>query len=261
MRLVALVLLCLVATASVLVAVRPQTGYAVQDRDHVAAEGSAIHWAGTDQLGRDRAARVAVAVLLGLTGAAAASALASIIAVSVGVTAAFAPRGVAACLMYLCDLFLALPWLFLLMIVRSALPLNLAPAQSAAVTFLLLALLGWPAYARMTYAGAFAIRNSEWLIQGLAAGLRKRQLVLQHILPQLRPLLLSQFLICIPACLIAEANLGTMGLGISEPLPSWGAMLLEVESSAVLASSHWVYLPVFLLMTVLLLLELLVFEV
>ena len=90
---------------------------------------------------------------------------------------------------------------------------------------------------------------------------RTRQLARRHVLPHLLPLLLSQFLIYVPACLIAEANLGTMGLGISEPLPSWGSMLLSLSSTATLAGSHWVYLPIILLVTILFLLEMLVFEV
>jgi ABC-type dipeptide/oligopeptide/nickel transport system permease subunit len=93
------------------------------------------------------------------------------------------------------------------------------------------------------------------MIQGHACGLRKRQLLHMHLLPHLRPLLLPQFLICLPAFLVAEANLGALGLGIGEPLPSWGAMLLELDNSAMLMSSHWVYLPIVLLVVVLLILE------
>jgi ABC-type dipeptide/oligopeptide/nickel transport system permease subunit len=75
------------------------------------------------------------------------------------------------------------------------------------------------------------------------------------LLPHLRPLLLPQFLICIPVFIVAEANLGALGLGIGEPLPSWGAMLLELDNSALLARTHWVYLPIVLLVLVLVLLE------
>ena len=63
------------------------------------------------------------------------------------------------------------------------------------------------------------------------------------------------FLVCVPAFIMAEANLGAIGLGVSEPVPSWGAMLLELDNSALLLSSRWVYLPIVLLVTVLLLLE------
>ena len=74
-------------------------------------------------------------------------------------------------------------------------------------------------------------------------------------MPHLLPLLLPQFLICVPAFIVAEANLGALGLGVGEPMPSWGSMLLELDNSALLARSHWVYLPIALLVLVLLILE------
>lgn len=261
MRLAAWVLLAATVLASAWIVYRSPAGYAAQDRDHISEGRSAQHSTGTDELGRDRTVRTAAALLLGLAGAVAASALASSLAVSVGVGAAFALVWVAKSLMYLCDLFLTLPWIFLLMTVRASLPLNLSPIHSAELTFFLLALLGAPVFVRVNYARAFAVRNAEWLVHGRASGLRTMQLARRHVLPHLRPLFLSQFLVYVPVCLIAEANLGTLGLGVTQPLPSWGSMLQELASSAMLAGSHWVYLPIGLLVGVLLMLELVLFEV
>ena len=201
----------------------------------------------------------AAALLLGLTGAAAASALASGLAVGIGLASAFSAPWLSRMLLYASDLALTLPWLFLLLIVRSALPLNLSPAHSAVLTFLLLGLLGWPAFTRVNHARASALRGAGWILQGRANGLRTTQL-LRHMLPHLRPLVLSQWIIYLPICVVAEANLGALGLGVSEPLPSWGSLLLSLQSSAVLASTRWVYLPIALLV-VLLLLEMLSSEV
>lgn len=261
MKMLAGALLCALVLASSVLLWRSPRSFATQDRNHIAAESTTDHWAGTDELGRDRTLRLAGALLLGLTGSLCAAAIATGIAVGIGVFAAFAHTVVANCLLYLSDLFLTLPWLFLLMTVRSALPLTMAPLQSAAVTFMLLGLLGWPAYARVCYATALDVRNAEWLLYGRAGGLPTNRLLRKHVLPHLRPLLLTQFLICVPAFLVAEANLGTLGLGVSEPLPSWGSMLLAMQNTAVLAGSRWVYLPIVLLVVVLLLMELLVLEV
>jgi ABC-type dipeptide/oligopeptide/nickel transport system permease subunit len=249
------VLLLLLILAAVLVLLLTRYGYADQDRDAIMAPSTAQHWTGTDELGRDRTVRVAAALLIGLTGAAAAAAITTAIAACFGLLAAFSPASIATLLLFVSDVFLSLPWLFLLMMARSVLPLTASPLETAVTTFLVLAALGWPACARAIYRGAIELRCSEWMIQGHACGLKKRQLIKLHLVPHLRSLLLPQFLVCVPAFIVAEANLGALGLGVGEPMPSWGAMLLELDNSALLARSHWVYLPIVLLAVVLLILE------
>ena len=76
------------------------------------------------------------------------------------------------------DLFLSLPWLFLLITVRALLPLNVSPLVSVLITFLILGLLGWAASARVLSTSADALRNSDFVLQARASGLHGPRLFL-----------------------------------------------------------------------------------
>jgi ABC-type dipeptide/oligopeptide/nickel transport system permease subunit len=152
--------------------------------------------------------------------------------------------------MFLADLFLSVPWLFLLITVRATLPLNISPQVSAAVTFLLLGLLGWAVSARVVCAGTKSLMRSEFVWTARATGFSGFKLVWLHLLPNLRGVLLAQFWISIPVFIIAEANLGALGLGVSEPLPSLGSLLREMQRIVTLRPEPWRFLPIFVLILV-----------
>ena len=246
------ILLMFVLMASLVVA--RGRSYSEQDRLQPTAAASRAHPAGTDEFGRDRLVRVCCALVLSLAGATIAAGAATAAAAVIGTAAGLEPKVTGRITLLICDAFLALPWLFLLMIVRSAVPLVISPLASAVITFCVLAALGWPAAAQAIQRSASDLRASDWMLHARATGLRRPQL-LRYAIPNLRSLIVPQFLIAIPTFLIAEANLGALGLGIGEPVPSWGGLLLEMSNSATLMRSAWVYLPAGLLILVVLLLQ------
>ena len=86
------------------------------------------------------------------------------------------------------------------------------------------------------------------------------RIAMRHVLPHLRVVYLSQFLLCIPLCILAEADLGAIGFGLAEPLVSWGTLLQDLASSSQVAATHWVYAPLALLLVMLLCFEFLLLE-
>lgn len=148
------------------------------------------------------------------------------------------------------DLFLSLPWLFLLITVRALLPLNVSPLVSVLVTFLLLGLLGWSSAARILCSSASTLRNSDFVRQARASGIQGSRLFWIHVLPNLKPVLYAQFWISIPAFILSEANLGILGLGVAEPLPSWGSLLKELEGLISVGEEPWKFVPLVLLIVV-----------
>lgn len=225
-------------------------GYSKQDRDAAGTPPSREHWLGTDEIGRDRFARVLYGTRISLLLAPAAALVSTLLAALVGGLAGYLGGVWARAAMAVTDLFLSLPWLFLLITVRAMLPLNVSPTLSVLVTFLLLGLLGWTAAARVLCAGASSIRNSDFIRQARASGVRGSRLFWIHVLPNLKPVLYAQFWISIPAFILSEANLGILGLGVAEPLPSWGSLLKELEGLVSVGEEPWKFVPLLLLVLV-----------
>ena len=225
-------------------------GYAKQDREAAGAPPSHAHWLGTDEIGRDRFARVLYGTRISLLLAPAAALCSTLLAALIGGLAGYLGGAWARVAMAVTDLFLSLPWLFLLITVRAMLPLNVSPALSVLVTFLILGLLGWTAAARVLCVTAGSLRNSDFVRQARASGIRGTRMFWIHVLPNLKPVLYAQFWISIPAFILSEANLGILGLGVAEPLPSWGSLLRELEGLVSVGEEPWKFAPLILLVVV-----------
>lgn len=225
-------------------------GYARQYREAADAPPSRAHWLGTDEIGRDRFARVLYGTRISLLLAPAAALLSTLMAALIGGLAGYLGGLWARMAMAVTDLFLSLPWLFLLITARALMPLNVTPLFSVTVTFLLLGLLGWTTAARVLCASAGSLRSADFVRQARAAGVSGQRLFWIHVLPNLKPVLYAQFWISIPVFILSEANLGILGLGLAEPLPSWGSLLKGLEGLVSVGDEPWKFVPLILLVAV-----------
>jgi ABC-type dipeptide/oligopeptide/nickel transport system permease subunit len=225
-------------------------GYAKQYREATDAGPTRQHWLGTDEIGRDRFARVLYGTRISLLLAPAAALLSTLMAALVGGLGGYLGGRWAQGAMAVTDLFLSLPWLFLLITVRALMPLNVSPLASVLVTFLMLGLLGWTSAARVLCSTAASLRESDFVRQARASGICGTRLFWIHVVPNLKPVLYAQFWISIPAFILSEANLGILGLGVAEPTPSWGSLLKELEGLVSVGEEPWKFVPLLLLVVV-----------
>jgi peptide/nickel transport system permease protein len=225
-------------------------GYSKQYREAAGSAPTRQHWLGTDEIGRDRFARVLYGTRISMLLAPAAALLSTLMAAVVGGLGGYLGGRWARSAMAITDLFLSLPWLFLLITVRAMMPLNVSPLSSVLVTFLMLGLLGWTSAARVLCSSAGSLRNSDFVRQARASGVRGGRLFWVHVLPNLKPVLYAQFWISIPAFILSEANLGILGLGVAEPMPSWGSLLRELEGLVSVGEEPWKFVPLILLVVV-----------
>lgn len=249
-RAIAAVLLLLVFLGAIFAGMLTPYSYAKQFRETPNAPPSALHPLGTDGLGRDLFARVVYGTRVSLLLAPAAALIATAIAGLLGGFAALAGGWFERVILAAADLSMALPLFFVLVAFRAALPLDISPVVSIVATFLLLGLIGWPSSLRIVWAASRDLRNSDFLLLARAAGCTRWRVILRQVLPNLRPVLFAQFWIAIPVFILTEATLSMLGLGVMEPLPSWGNLLRGLEDFSIVAANPWRTVPLLLLVLV-----------
>lgn len=242
-RRLALAALVAVYAAALCAAWLAPRDYAEQYRDSPSVAPSAAFPLGTDALGRDMLSRILHGSRVSLSLAPAAALMAALLAALIGGAAGYLGGWPESLAMRAADLMLSLPWLFLLLTFRAVLPLDLEPIHSALVTAVLLGALGWAGPARVVCSAVKGIRRSPALVQARAAGCRPWRLLVIQLLPQVRPVLLAQFWVSIPVFVLAEADLGVLGFGVGEPLPSWGNLLRDLQDVAGVAAHPWLAAP------------------
>jgi ABC-type dipeptide/oligopeptide/nickel transport system permease subunit len=241
--------------AALLAGVIAPASYETQFREDPGASPSAKFPLGTDDLGRDRLSRLLYGSRVSLLLATAAATLATCIGLSLGVAAGYFGGAPARIALEFTDLVASTPSLLLLLFARALLPLNVAPHLSVAITFFLLGAVGWTSGVRVFAAAATNARNSDYVLQAHALGCPPARIVSLHIAAAVRPVITAQFWILVPLFLLAEANLGMLGLGVSEPLPSLGNLLAEIQLTPELWKQPVLLAPAGLLLVVLISLQ------
>jgi len=211
-----------------------------------------IYLMGTDSYGRDVFSRVLYGGQISLFAGLLATVLSLILGSLMGTVAGFYGGWSDAAIMRCVELFLALPWLYLLLALRAFLPLHTGPRETFLLLITAIGLVGWAQPARLIRGVVLSTKERSHLLAARGFGASDLYLLRRHVLPETRSVVLTQAALLIPQYVLAEVTLSFLGLGVSEPVPSWGNMLATLQQYHILVSDWWMFFPGLVLVLVIL---------
>ncbi len=198
---------------------------------------SAAHWLGTDTLGRDMLVRVLVGGRIALGVAATATAIALVIGVSWGATAAYVGGRVDYVMMRVVDVLYGFPTLVFVIVVMSVFAL-----KSIFWLFALIGSISWLTMARLVRGQVMSLRHREFVEAARALGASPARILFRHIVPNTLGVVVVYATLSLPSVMLYEAVLSYLGVGVQAPLASWGTLVTE-GSSQIIAYPWLLYGP------------------
>jgi peptide/nickel transport system permease protein len=190
-----------------------------QDMARRLAAPSAVHWLGTDALGRDVLSRILHGARISIPVGLAAVTLAALLGALVGGLAGFAGRRLDDVAMRIADLMLAFPTVILALVITAALGVGIRNAVIAIM------IAWWPTYARFARGLVLAVREREYVQVAYALGASDGRVLCRYVAPNVLSSIVVLATLDVGHAILTFASLSFLGLGPPPEVPEWGSMI------------------------------------
>jgi len=210
----------------------------------VDAPGRFYIW-GADARGRDLFSRIwygaRISLSIGLLGVG----ISFVLGLLIGGIAGYYGGWLDSILMRLCEMFMMIPGFYLMLALRAAVPENFNSVQVYVSVVIILALIGWASLARIIRGMALSLRERDYVLAAKTLGVPDIVIIFKHILPQTISYSIATLMLTVSSYILAEAGLSVVGLGIQDPIPSWGNLLSDAMGIVPVIFAPWILLPGF----------------
>ena len=194
---------------------------------------STAHWLGTTQIGQDVFAQLVVSTRTSLEIGLAAGALATVVSVVIGIFGGYLGGWADEFLSLISNVVLVIPALPLIIVISAY-----VKGSSILPTIAIIAFTSWAASARVLRAQTLSIRERDYVLASRVSGERAWRIVLVEILPNVLPIIVSQFIFGVVFAILTQAGLAFLGLEDPSIL-TWGNMLYFAQNDEALSSGAW----------------------
>lgn len=217
-------------------------GFIPADRHLFGVNEGAIFLLGTDQVGRDFLSRLLCGAQISLSIGLVAISISFVLGMLVGGMSGFYGGRVDSIIMRGCEVLMSVPQFYLLLALAAILPPDWGPVKKYVLITVILSFVGWAGMARIIRGMVLSVREREYVEAARALGVSDFVLVTRHILPSTFTYAIVAATMSIPGYILGEASLSFLDLGIRDPVPSWGNMLIEAQQS-ILQNRPWILIP------------------
>ncbi|WP_411169100.1 ABC transporter permease [Clostridium sp. MB05] len=216
-----LIFIVVISTFAFVIPIDPD----VTNTSNILQSPSLTHLFGTDELGRDYFVRTVYGGRVSLTVGVLAMIISTSIGVAFGTISGYFGGKIDSILMRFVDLISSIPWMILVTVIS----IFLKPGLQAII--IVIGLFSWMETARLVRAETLSIKEREYVLYAISIGESSNKIIFKHIISSVFPTIIIASTSSIASAIMTESSLSFLGLGIQQPMSSWGSLLQNAQTN------------------------------